>query len=815
MSLTPKDIIARLEPINTLIETIFKQLLIGQTGSLMGIKKRLEDLINTSKANDEIPDLNEASLNEWVHHCNDTILNHLDAAARYYRLSWHCQWPTETTLDFTWVNTQWEKFIFLLTPAINRTESPKKKPKFALIADRDDLTQVKNPTLNFQLQQLKLFLQEAKAIDSKLKADEQTFQKPAVDNPCTNEIVSWLAKYHEETDKAQQVIQAISSRIDAHLADLSDERLILLGRSLCVAIQVLETCNNERKNGASKIEALYPQTNNELELVAIEQSEHRLLVNKLEALLLVFIQINVQKNNVEMQFLTKRLLEFVNALTGALTTGKHPLGDTTTVKQLKKALCHHLDGSTDSTRNPTTPGIEVLLKNLFKSSADEKPSLVDSFLSKLKKEVPESAASLLKERIAQIRYAIKKLDEFPIKDIATCFLIQHDIAQQRNEIDANKVSINAQLGRLQLKITDFLKQIASHAAPIPGQGFNTELPTLAIERSNQLKTLQSNLADLHISFTNDAPLIPPLIEIKSLAQITQLQQSTQTTRDNQNRIQSELQTLENDIQEDDVKTLLRDLSCFYQQEKTAYKTKLDIEIKDTEAALLFEANQQNPTAAMTETLRPHNEFVVTLESQQDSLARIDEDVKRHLTALKAHTTRVKEALLKKIPNLDALETTTKSYTTGKITASLNEIITDLNKKNPFYNDLVNVAKTSITCLNDFKSHIHQLNATKGVGLAIWELNYTRKNRAIYDQINLRNRLIESATEIEKRLKTDCYKKSFDLLSQLQGEYVRIFDKYIDSRRTKKLTLGQITELKQSRDSLLTIPDSINNFLSIY
>ncbi|OGV42762.1 MAG: hypothetical protein A3F46_00775 [Legionellales bacterium RIFCSPHIGHO2_12_FULL_42_9] len=920
MNLTPQDIITQLEPLNSLIETIFKQLLISQTDSLIKIKKRVDDLINASKTNDEIPDLDETSLRQLVYDCNKTILNHLEAAARYYQLSWHCQWPTETTLEVTWVNTQWEKFILLLTPVIDRPESPKKNTKLTLIMDRDDLTQVQNPVLNFQLQKLKLFLQEAKDTDSTLTNNEHTFKKPPVDNLCSNELVSCLSTYHEATIKAQQIIRKdITPLVDAHVADLGDADLMTLGRTLCIAIQKLTACNSERKKLASTIETIYPQTNNECELNVMQQSDLSVLTNKLEALLLVFIQIKVQKNNVEMRYFTKLLQDFVNTLIGALAAGKHPIGDTDTVKQLKRALCHHLGESSDfldfdakfpsleatpnytlsltqdnltqipigpndfivkiekdnsilrrfksgesyvlkyavqnpakkrqietiaadslpclstltpnttedelinhlpeiltvtSRRNHTKHSVEVLLNNLFKSSADEKPSLVDDFLSKLKKEIPESNASLLKEKIAQIRYTLKKLNSFPIEEIANCFLIQHNMAQQRNEIDANKITINEQLGQLKLKITEFLTHIASHAAPIPVQGFNTVLPSRATDRSNQLRTLQADLTDLETAFEEDSKLRPPLIEIKSFEQINQLQQETQTRLDKQKHIQTALQTLENNIQEHSIQTLLLDLRDFYQKEKTAFKTELDQEIKDTEAALLFDAHQQKPTAAIIDTLRPHNEFVVTLEARQDSLAQIDEDVKQHITALKAHTKRVKDAVLNKIPNLEVLENTIEFYSNGSITASLDEIIEDLNTINPFCNDLVKVGSTSKTCLNNFISHINQLNSTPGIGLATWKKNYNTKKKAIDYQINLRNTLIESASAIENRLQTDYYKKSLDLLNKLQGEYVRIFDKYIDSHRTKKLTPQQITTLKHSRDSLLINPNSKKSFLSI-
>lgn len=813
MSLTPQDIIARLDPINTLIETIFTQLLIGQTESLIEIKKRLVRWICASKVNDAIPDLNEEILQEFITYANKTILQHLDAAAHYYRLTWSSQSPTEATFDLEWVKKQWDDFVRQITPAINQIKSPKSRIRVTQLIDRDDLTQVKNPLLNFQLQLLKLFLQEAKEVHNDLTTRVHYFKKPPTTNISTSELISCLTRYQDETSKAQQIIRKITERINAHVSDMSDERLIQLGRSLCIAIQVLETCSSEREKIIQEIEEIYPQTDDEQTLLDMQLFALNTLKNKIKTLLLVFIQINVEKNNVEMQFFRKSLLEFVNSLCEALTIGKRPIGDADTVKILKKALRHHLGESTDffsfdSPKNYTI-SLEKLLNDLFESSDDEKPSLLDGFISKLKKEAPESIATLMKEKIAQIRYTLKKMDEFPIDKIAADFLIYEKIAQQRINIETNSVIIKEQLGQLQLKITEFLKKIASLAAPIPTKGFDTNLPCDANDRSNQLRTLQANLTQLQTCFENNAKVEQPLIEIKSSEQLIQLQKATEVIFNQQKLIKMEIQTLENDMQEDEVNTLLRNLNSFYQNKKKEFQTELNQEINDTQAALLFKANQQKPTTAITETIREHHEVTIAIETRQDSLTLIFDEVKQHVAELKKITKCVKDTILKEItPTQEALSNSIYKVNLKK------EIIENLNENNPFRYDLIEADHQCQLRFNKYNDHVKQLSNTKGTDLLEWSKNYHEYQNNVVTQLKTYETLIESSIEIENRLKTKCYKKSNELLAKLQLEYVRIFNKYIDSKRTKKLTPEQITELKQNRDSLIYTTESMNELTSI-
>lgn len=912
MSLTPTDIIARLDPINTLIESIFKQLLIGQTGPLIKIKESLERWINTSKSNDEIPELNEATLQEFITNANETILKYLDAAAHYYRLTWSSQLPIETTLTIEWVDKQWKSFIFLITPAIPQPQPQSRKHRNHVVQffDRDDITQLRNPLLNLQLQRLKLFLKEAQETHNELTAQEQAFKKPPTENISTSKFFSYLTQYQSETSKAHQIIREISGRIEAHTADIHDELLVSLGRSLCIAIQVVQTCNSERQQIAKMIEAIYPQTNDQDELIDMQHTGLDLLKNKLEALLLVFIQINVKKDNVEMQFFTKILLDFVNSLTEALTTGKHPLGDTDTVKLLKKELCHHLSKSShlldfeaktptleatpsyiltltqndltqimiepnelvvkiekdDSLRSwfksgdhyvlkyavidpgnnrqietitashlpflsslsPTTPlneltqhlpelltvtarkkhtknSLEVLLKKLFQSSFDEKPTLLDGWFSKLKKETSDNIITLRKDTIARIRYTLRTLNEFPIDKIATCFLIQANIEQQRTCLGETNALIRTEIGQLQFKITEFLKKIAIQVAPIPTKGFDTNLQPEANDRSNQLYRLQASLSVVQQTFETNALLEQAPIEIKSLEQIAQLQQSTEVLLEKQKNILTELIKLKHEIKENEVEALLSNLIDFYQKKIKEFQTELNTEINETQAALLFEAKQQKPTPTITETLREHHNFVLALETRKDSLALIREEHKQHVTKLKELTKTVKDSVLKEIsPAHEALTKTINEVYTKK------EIIGNSDENNPFCDDLIEAAQQCQQSFNQYNGHIKQLSNTPGTKLLEWYKQHNDYKNKVTAQLNIYKTLTESINVIENRLKTDGYISAGKLLTQLKVEYVRIFNKYIDSRRTKKLSLEQITELKQTRDSLIQDPESMKN-----
>ena len=914
MSLKPEDIIARLEPIDALIEDFFKNLLLGKNKFLIELKKRIEAWIKKCRNGDEISDLTETVLENFINQANQTLLEHLNTEAGYCQLNWSTVKPTPAALNIQWVTKKLAEFIRLITPEIPRTESPPKKTPFALVFDRDDLSQLQNPLLNYELQRMERLLEKTIEIHDELATKEISFKKPPTENAISKALSNLQIKYQNETNEAQEIKTEIRRRIRAHNSDLNDEGLIKRGRSVSLAIEIIEKCNIGREKISKQIDAIYPQTEDELQLKTMQQTGMHCLENKLKTLLLSFIQIQVQKDNPEMQFLTKQLLEFVNSITDALTAGKYPLADIDNVKLVKKLLFHHLRQSTDrldfnvtclaleavstytlslteadltqipllpnalivkiekdtsllsrlkanenyvlkyavldpsqkrkietitstdlpclSTLNPATTldeltlhlpeildftaaqnntkySIEALLKKLFQSTADEKISLLNNVFSKLKKDAVENNIPILKEKIAQITYALKKMDEFPLDKIATCFSIQEKLTRERNNINSNNSVIAELLLQLQKKITDFLERIASDASPIPAKGFNTDLTAKALERCNQLRTLQNKLSDMQRVFESDLNVKKTISEIKSLEQITQLHQATEAILHKQNKLQTELQTIQNSLNEKEISSLLHNITTFYHNKINEFQAKLNKAINEAEAALLFENNLKIPSPDILDKLHLPQEFVTQLSVRKDSLALIQEEVTQQLDTLNAHLVRIRDKVLEEIkPKQDALTNAIKRGHSRK------QILDNADIKNPFRMNLVDATEKSQTLFNQYQSHIQNLDSTAGTKLAKWYRDHLEYRSQVDTQLQLRDTLSESVAEIESRLTSDCYKKAEELLLEIQKEYVRIFIKYIPSNKTKKLSEQEISELEKNCMSLLISPNSTHDFKTI-
>ena len=200
------------------------------------------------------------------------------------------------------------------------------------------------------------------------------------------------------------------------------------------------------------------------------------------------------------------------------------------------------------------------------------------------------------------------------------------------------------------------------------------------------------------------------------------------------------------------------------KEKQTLYHALTLKITEARSALQFERGDNHDSSF--NALQSQTKLAAIIGTEEEALSPLTIKVSNAIATLDARINQIKNLLL--------TETTREQETIRVQIQDLSLSTHKLNHRdNPLHQDLRQEIGIIDTDHHNNQIHHAKLNTTLGTGLQIWHKEYLNQYEAIKTKIHRADELLIDALEIERRLKTEAYKVSQTILSQLEKEFIRI------------------------------------------
>ncbi|MFC7781105.1 hypothetical protein [Legionella taurinensis] len=644
----------------------------------------------------------------------------------------------------------------------NKAKMYKNKPKTLAVTIEEE-KKPQSPLLK-TIESLRLQLEEQLQIHTQLA--NQSFLPGFSEDFLLSD---WVTRYQEKTSDADKARLFITGRIQ-HTLDYPDYHDILISE-LQRTVDLLKETNQQRNELGEKILAretlVYPTALDPAVLEKLMLAAKNTLKKQFETFLLTLCVIDVNnKDDKDTQFFVKNLLQFNTELKQKFQ--KYP------------SIVH--SSARDALHDQLLMHLGEKKRFLFWGTALSKMEAKDiAALSNQLFDVDVPAKTdrqMYSKFIAAFYNLAAFIDAFPIQTIKNYHVLKEINEQEHLQILSKEKTILSDIAALTEELSEYfllLPEVLGDNGPWKSaRRLLGELETFRSEVENEAgpygeereKTLE---------------LVSPLDRVHRLAS---LQEKRLDQIANRSKILIDLQK--------QATPLIQLLKQQFEEKKKGLSQRLSDELANAEAALLF--IKSTPELTFSEQEKSEFESAVDLAKKQvgtvaeskEHLFKLRRETDVAINHLKGQTKRVKEKLTAHV--------TPYFINANKLYEGHPYPL--LDEDNPVKFTLKSAHEHLKKTLATLDKTFAGLETLQGREFTEWVNRWGAGERRFVSAFEHYQQKTQDAMEIERRLKTQTYKTSCEILTKLETEFERLTEKYIDQAIHKTSDENELAQLQQ-------------------